>query len=43
VHVHAPLQTVHEPRLDVQTILEPSPIYFWTSSEPDTRMNLQSV
>jgi len=26
-----------------RTIREPSPMYFWTSSEPDTRMNLQSA
>ena len=26
-----------------RTIREPSPMYFCTSSEPDTRMNVQSV
>lgn len=26
-----------------RTILDPSPMYFWTSSEPETRMNVQSV
>mmetsp|Transcript_31574 Transcript_31574/g.82540 ORF Transcript_31574/g.82540 Transcript_31574/m.82540 type:complete len:328 (-) Transcript_31574:228-1211(-) len=26
-----------------RTIREPSPIYFWTSSPPETRMNVQSV
>ena len=26
-----------------RTMREPSPMYFWTSSEPDTRMKQQSV
>lgn len=25
------------------TILEPSPMYFWTNSEPETLMKVQSV
>eukprot|EP01033_Poteriospumella_lacustris_P007080 gene7080-gene7788 len=26
-----------------RTMRDPSPIYFWTNSDPDTRMNVQSV
>ena len=26
-----------------RTMRDPSPMYFWTSSEPETRMKVQSV
>jgi len=26
-----------------RTMRDPSPMYFWTSSDPDTRINVQSV